>query len=389
MLLAHAAGLDVAAVHIDHGLRHDSSLDKDIIQPIADSLGIPLQIHSVRIEDGPNLEARAREARYGIFTPETMTGHTADDQAETVLINLLRGAGAQGLSAMKPGNTRPLLALRRSETHALCAELGITPVDDYTNSDPRFLRNRVRHELLTLMTDISQRDPVPLLARTADVLRSDNDLLDELAAQLDPTDALALAAAPAPLARRAIRQWLAHPYPPDLKETEMPPKLRGKWALGITPRNFTWVIKDCLAICERPGGYGDNHRRVRRQEEIIWLRENHFDLVISIIAAPHNLHAYEELNMPYRHRPLSGADDTDAFLRTFYKELQDLLGRNTKMMIHAEEVGDRLLGIIGGYIRWSGMVDDPSQAIIITERIGGRQLDTWARELILGVHNLR
>ena len=55
----------------------------------------------------------------------------------------------------------------------------------------------------------------------------------------------------------------------------MPPKLRGKWALGITPRNFTWVIKDCLAICERPGGYGDNHRRVRRQEEIIWLRENH------------------------------------------------------------------------------------------------------------------
>jgi hypothetical protein len=53
------------------------------------------------------------------------------------------------------------------------------------------------------------------------------------------------------------------------------------------------------------------------------------------------------------------------------------------------QVGDRLLGIIGGYIRWSGMVDDPSQAIIITERIGGRQLDTWARELILNVHTLR
>ena len=220
MLLAHAAGLHVTAVHIDHGLRHDSSLDKDVIQPIADSLGITVQIHSVRIKDGPNLEARAREARYGIFTPETMTGHTADDQAETVLINLLRGAGAQGLSAMRPGYTRPLLSLRRSETHALCAEHGITPVDDYTNADPRFLRNRVRHELLTLMTDISQRDPVPLLARTADVLRSDNELLDELAAQIDPTDALALAAAPAPLARRAIRQWLAHPYPPDLATIE-------------------------------------------------------------------------------------------------------------------------------------------------------------------------
>jgi len=169
----------------------------------------------------------------------------------------------------------------------------------------------------------------------------------------------------------------------------MPPKLRGKWALGITPRNFTWVIKDKLAICERPGGYGDNHRRVRRQEEIIWLRENNFDLVISLIAAPHNLHAYEELNMPYRHRPLSGADDTDSFLRDFYRELHELVSGDSRVVLHTEEVGDRIMGIVGGYIRWSGLVEDPSQAIIITERIGGRQLDTWARELILGVHELR
>lgn len=169
----------------------------------------------------------------------------------------------------------------------------------------------------------------------------------------------------------------------------MPPKLRGKWALGITPRNFTWVIKDRLAICERPGGYGENHRRVRRQEEIIWLRENRFDLVISTIAAPHNLHAYEELNMPYRHRPFGGIDDANLFLRAFYKDLHAMLAKEMKLVVHAEEVGDRILGIMGGYIRWSGMVEDPSQAIIITERIGGRQLDTWARELILGVHELR
>ncbi|MBM3718732.1 MAG: hypothetical protein FJW53_07145 [Actinobacteria bacterium] len=169
----------------------------------------------------------------------------------------------------------------------------------------------------------------------------------------------------------------------------MPPKLRGKWALGITPRNFTWVIKDRMAICERPGGYGENHRRVRRQEEIIWLRENQFDVVISLIAAPHNLHAYEELNMPYRHRPFGGTDDATTFLKPFYRELHSLLSQNKKLILHAEEVGDRVLGIIGGYIRWSGMVEDPSQAIIITERIGGRQLDTWSRELILGVHELR
>jgi hypothetical protein len=169
----------------------------------------------------------------------------------------------------------------------------------------------------------------------------------------------------------------------------MPPKLRGKWALGITPRNFTWVIKDKVAICERPGGYGDNHRRVRRQEEIIWLRENRFDLVVSIIAAPHNLHAYQELNMPYRHRPLSGADDLDAWLRVFYVELRDLINNDSKIVIHAEEVGDRIVGILGGYIRWSGMLEDPSQAIEITERISGRQLDSWSRELILRVHEIR
>ena len=169
----------------------------------------------------------------------------------------------------------------------------------------------------------------------------------------------------------------------------MPPKLRGKWALGITPRNFTWIIKDRVAICERPGGYGDNHRRVRRQEEIIWLRENHFDFVVSIIAAPPNLHAYDELHMPFRHRPLSGADDLDAWLRVFYTELRDLINKEAKIVIHAEEVGDRLVGIMGGYIRWSQMLEDSSQAIQITEHISGRQLDTWSRELILRVHELR
>ena len=96
----------------------------------------------------------------------------------------------------------------------------------------------------------------------------------------------------------------------------MPPRLRGKWALGITPRNLTWIIKDRIAICERPGGYGENHRRVRRQEEIIWIRENGFGCVISLIPAPHNLHNYDELGVPYRHRPYTGmgADDLAVYL---------------------------------------------------------------------------
>ncbi len=117
----------------------------------------------------------------------------------------------------------------------------------------------------------------------------------------------------------------------------MPPKLRGKWALGITPRNLTWIIKDKLAICERPGGFGANHRRVRRQEEIIWLRENDFGCVVSIIGAPHNLHNYDELNMPYRHRPLVNFDDMDQWLKLFFNDIHELLRNNNKVIVHAEE----------------------------------------------------
>ena len=80
---------------------------------------------------------------------------------------------------------------------------------------------------------------------------------------------------------------------------------KGKWAQGIRPRNFHWVIKDQLAVCERPGGYGANHRQVRRQEEIIWVREQGFTCVISVISAPHNLHNYDELGVTWRHRPFA------------------------------------------------------------------------------------
>ena len=130
----------------------------------------------------------------------------------------------------------------------------------------------------------------------------------------------------------------------------MPPRLRGKWALGITPRNFTWIMKDKLAVCERPGGYGDNHRRVRRQEEIIWLRENGFGCVISIIPAPHNLHNYDELGLHYLHRPFTGTDDLGHWLKAFYTELHGMLEASTKVIAHNESVDDRIIGIMGGWI---------------------------------------
>ena len=82
--------------------------------------------------------------------------------------------------------------------------------------------------------------------------------------------------------------------------------MRGKWAQGIEPRHFTWVIKDKVAVCERPGGYGSAHRKVRRQEEIIWIRQNNFDFVVSLCRSNQKLHNYEEMGVPLHHVPFSG-----------------------------------------------------------------------------------
>lgn len=246
LALAGAAGLVVTAHHVDHGLRPESAVEAEQARAIAEQLGVAVVVHRVDPGPGPNLEARARAARRAVLPTDALTGHTADDQAETVLIRLLRGAGGTGLSAIRPGPTKPLLDLRRSETVAVCALLGITPVTDPTNADPSIWRNRVRHDLLPLLADISGRDPVPVLTRTADVLRDDTDLLEELASALDPTDADALLAAHPALTRRALRRWLAvHGYPPDAAALER--------VMG--------VVRGDAVACELTGG-----RRVARTD---------------------------------------------------------------------------------------------------------------------------
>ncbi|MGA2804386.1 MAG: tRNA lysidine(34) synthetase TilS [Acidimicrobiales bacterium] len=216
LVLAAVAGCEVVAHHVDHGLRDDSHQDVRVVNEVAGELGIDVVVHRVSLRAGPNLEARARSARLGAMPAGVATGHTADDQAETVLLNLLRGAATDGLAAMRSGPRHPILALRRAETHALCARLGLHPVEDPTNSDPAYLRNRIRHELIPVLCELAGRDVVPVLARQAGLLADDAALLGELAAVLDPTDARAIANAPAPLGRRALREWLRCGHPPDL-----------------------------------------------------------------------------------------------------------------------------------------------------------------------------
>jgi len=217
LALAAAAGCLVTAMHVDHGLRSDSAGEAEVVRDAATRFGAAFEASRVDVDPGPNLEARARAARYRVLPEGALTGHTADDLAETVLLNMLRGAGLDGLTGFDPAR-RPIRCLRRRDTETLCRDLGLVPVCDPSNDDPKHRRNRVRHELLPLLDEIAQRDVALVLARQAAHLAADAALLDELVGTLDPTDARALATAPEPLARRAIRNWLrsgAEQYPPD------------------------------------------------------------------------------------------------------------------------------------------------------------------------------
>jgi tRNA(Ile)-lysidine synthase len=217
-VLAVASGCRVTAVHVDHGLRFGSAGEAAMVAEAADRFGASFRAERVMVGDGPNLESRAREARRRVLGPDAATGHTADDQAETVLLNLMRGSGVHGLAGMRTGPRHPLLALRRAETAALCEYLDLTPVRDPMNDDPRFVRSRVRHELLPLCSAIAGRDLVPVLARQAEMLAGDAELLDAVASLVDPEDARALAGAPLSAGRRSVRAWLTGqgPYPPPL-----------------------------------------------------------------------------------------------------------------------------------------------------------------------------
>jgi len=214
LALAVATGCHAHAVHVEHGLRPGSEREAAAVEAAARTLGTTFEALSVGVVPGPDLEARARRARYAVLPEGVLVGHTADDQAETLLLNLLRGAGLDGLKGMlsEAGGARrvkrPILQLRRSETRALVSSLGLQVVSDPSNEEVRFRRNRVRHEVLPLLAEVAGRDPVPLLARTAALLAEDAELLAKWADCLDAADTRALRSAPKPLAKRALRSWL-------------------------------------------------------------------------------------------------------------------------------------------------------------------------------------
>ncbi len=158
--------------------------------------------------------------------------------------------------------------------------------------------------------------------------------------------------------------------------------MRGKWERGIVPRNFAWIIKDKLAVSERPGGFARNHRKVRRHEEILWLRNQGFTRVVSILPTPHNLHAYDELGLKWSHFPLRPHADARTTLREMYEELQGWLAAGERVLVHQEELSDRVMGVVCGYLLYAGVLHSIPEAVAVVERILHRQMGSAGRELV-------
>jgi tRNA(Ile)-lysidine synthase len=228
--VARRAGVRVAGVVVDHGLHRGSAHIAVEAQSTLRLLGLdPVIVERVTVERaGAGLEAAARSARYAALAAAAdslravcvLLGHTRNDQAETVLLGLVRGSGARSLAGMASAAgryRRPLLGLHRKVTERACHAAGLTPWQDPHNQDPAFARVRARHEALPELERVMGPGIIDGLARTAQLIRDDADLLDSFAEDagrqcLGEDDTLAvaeLAAIPIALRRRILLRWLS------------------------------------------------------------------------------------------------------------------------------------------------------------------------------------
>jgi tRNA(Ile)-lysidine synthase len=222
----------LTVAHLDHALRADSADDTRFVAEAAASLGLPFatdrtDVSALARDEGRSLEDAGRQARYRfldrVAPPGALvvTAHTADDAAETVLLNLLRGAGlagARGMPMRRGRIVRPLLHERRGTLRALLEAAGVPMRDDPTNADPAYLRNRVRHELLPLLETI-RPGGVERISAFARLAADDDALLDDLAAaelarRITAVGAIDWREPPLPaLGRRVMRLAIGEPAP--------------------------------------------------------------------------------------------------------------------------------------------------------------------------------
>jgi tRNA(Ile)-lysidine synthase len=219
--VAPRAGLRAGAVTVDHGLQQGSADRAAGVAAALRGLGLdPVRAVTVTVDGPGGPEAAARAARYtalekaaaDVGAGAVLLGHTLDDQAETVLLGLARGSGPRSLAGMparRGAFLRPLLGVRRTVTAAACAALGLSPWADPHNTDRRFARVRVRLDVLPALESALGPGVAEALARTADQLRDDAEVLEEIAAERvrgdSPMSAASLAVLPAAVRTRVLR----------------------------------------------------------------------------------------------------------------------------------------------------------------------------------------
>src|SRR5688572_22166426 len=193
-VLAPEWDLRLGVLHVDHGLREGSAADAEFVRDLGRRLGVPVEVAGVTVDRRGSLEEAARAARYAALDAHAdrlgaqriAVGHTADDQAETVLMRLLEGTGVRGLAGIPPVRgrlIRPLIEARHADAVAALDAAGVPWVEDPSNDDRKFFRNRVRHELLPLLAAVYQPDIVTHLTAVARAARQGVDAPDETAAR--------------------------------------------------------------------------------------------------------------------------------------------------------------------------------------------------------------
>ncbi len=214
-MLREKLGIQVQAAHFNHHLRgEESQRDEEFVRSFCEFHDIPLTVGGFPVKAGEKgLEAAARDARYGFLMSldgKIATAHTADDNAETVLMHLIRGTGLRGLGGITPKTDRmirPMLDVTREEVEAYLKENWIDHVEDSSNLSDAFFRNRVRHSLVPLL-EAENPSILGNLSSMAQRLREEEATLNEIACLIDPTDVVALKKAPACLRRRALERML-------------------------------------------------------------------------------------------------------------------------------------------------------------------------------------
>lgn len=282
-VLRRAVMTPLVIAHVNHGLRGEASdADEAFVRALAVQYGCACETVHVDVAqraqvEKASLETAGRQVRRAFFAEvaarhgasAVFLAHHADDQAETILMNLLRGAGLRGLGGMRERAAcgslwllRPLLGVRRQEIVAYAEARGLQWREDATNASREPLRNRLRHEALPFLSQLAGRDVVPLLGRSATLLAEEEAWLESLAAgeltrrqrQDGALPVAPLRALAVPLCRRVLRHWLRQAGVPDVGAAEV----EAAWEVLASSSK--------PASANLPGG-----RRVRRREGVLFL----------------------------------------------------------------------------------------------------------------------